>query len=191
MEFPIDIHTGKSGLGNPLLLMSLVLFYRSSERGYIMKRLSMILGAILVVAVSGGASQFVSGSDNPAVALKTADAPDRCSELRTKISQAQQDIQYIRDEILSLQEDILNGKNVEWAREQIKKTKGRDTSARRPDQSLEERNATAGVLESTSKLVSWEVEQPGWVLSLARLVVIPQPQFFKVVTCSRVCYDLV
>ena len=27
----------------------------------------------------------------------------------------------MRDEILSLQEDILNGKNAEWAREQIKK----------------------------------------------------------------------
>lgn len=96
-----------------------------------MKRLSVILGAMLLMAFNGGMSQVASGSDLSPVALCPGDAPDGyCADLRTKISQAQAEIDGLRDEINSLWEDVRAGKNREWALQQIERLEARIRSLR-------------------------------------------------------------
>lgn len=86
-----------------------------------MKRLGFILGAIVLMALSGGSNSVVSGSATSADALKAALAPDKCAEYSANIAKAEQEIDSLYDEIESLEEDILAGKNVEWAEGQIRR----------------------------------------------------------------------
>lgn len=86
-----------------------------------MKRIAFVLGAVLLMSLSGNSNFFLSGSNSSAGALKAAPAPDRCAEYRANIARAERDIADLQDEIRSLQEDVLAGKNVEWALEQIER----------------------------------------------------------------------
>lgn len=86
-----------------------------------MKRIGIVIGAILLMSLSGSSNFVLSGSDSSAGALKAAPAPDRCAEYRANIARAERDIDDLKDEIRSLQEDVLAGKNVEWALEQIER----------------------------------------------------------------------
>ncbi len=79
------------------------------------------LGVLALITIGSSYNPVVFGSDTSAGAFKEAAVPDACDDARDRIELLRREIADLRDEIRSLQEDVLAGKNVEWSLEQIER----------------------------------------------------------------------